>query len=219
VVERDDVVSWLKRRKGWRHLDDRVTDLGWVYLVNAQPDEVLDGAADLDRTAGPILVVKRNGGVWELPWSPDLVPAIGAPDEASFDRLMWDAGRPLNLDLAADWVSGPKQAATAPVGVAHVAAWLRNTRNWRHVESRVADLGWAFSVSTQPDAYHDGNQYAMTYGNGPMMVVKRTGAWWQLSSMPSMVPAFDASSEEQFYQVMRDALGSFDEEHPTGWIS
>lgn len=214
------MVSWLKQRKGWRHLDDRITDLGWVYLVNAQPDAVFDGVAGLDRGAGPILVVKRNGGVWELPWSPDLVPAIGAPDEQAFGRLMWDAGRPVNLDQASEWV-GPQQPAdqTALVGIEQVTTWVRNTTSWRHVEDRIADLGWAFTVSTQPDEYHDGNEFAVTYGNGPMVVVKRTGAMWQLASTPDMISALQAPSEKDFYEVLRASLPGLDEERPTGWLN
>ncbi len=219
MVTRENVVGWLAARRGWRHLDDRVTDLGWVFLVNGQPDEVLDGAEELDRTAGPILVVKRNGGVWELPWSPHLVPAIGAPDEASFTRFMWDAGRPVNLDLASDWVTTRQSDLTALVGKEQVATWIRNTTGYRHVENRIADLGWAFAVSTQPDEYHDGDDGAMTYGNGPQIVVKRTGAVWPLSSAPGMVPAFSAPSEGAFYQILRANLPAFDEERPPMWIA
>jgi len=219
VVTRENVVGWLAARRGWRHLDDRVTDLGWVFLVNGQPDEVLDGTAELDRTAGPILVVKRNGGVWELPWSQNLLSAIGAPDEATFNRLMWDAGRPVNLDLAKDWVTTRQSDLTALIGKEQVATWIRNTTGYRHVEDRIGDMGWAFMVSTQPDAYHDGNEYAMTYGNGPQVIVKRTGAVWPLSSEPSMVPAFSAQSEEAFYQILRDVTPNFNEEQPPMWIA
>ena len=102
-VTRAQLVTWLATRRGWRHLDDRVTDLGWAYLVNTQPDKVLDGKAELSRDAGP-LVVTKNGAVWALPWSPDTVPALSARDEATFHDLMVAAGHPLKADQPTEWV-------------------------------------------------------------------------------------------------------------------
>lgn len=86
--------------------------------------------------------------------------------------------------------------------------WLRDTRNWRHIDSRIHDLGWAFSVSTMPDAFHDGDQSAMTYGNGPLVVSKRTGEVWSLASTPDMVPAFSARDETQFHRVLATVPGA-----------
>jgi hypothetical protein len=102
-VTRAQVVTWLATRRGWRHLDDRITDLGWAYLVNTQPDNVLDGKAELSREAGP-LVIGRNGAVWALPWSPQTVPALGAPDERTFHELMTAAGHPLDPGHPAEWI-------------------------------------------------------------------------------------------------------------------
>lgn len=103
-VTRAQVVTWLATRKGWRHLDARVTDLGWAYLVNTQPDNVLDGKATLSRDAGP-LVVGRNGAVWALPWSPETVPALAAQDATTFHSLMFAAGHPLNPDQPTEWLA------------------------------------------------------------------------------------------------------------------
>lgn len=100
-VPRERVVAWLAARHGWRHLDDRVTDLGWAYLVNTQPDDYLDGRCGLSRAAGP-LVVAKNGAVWALPWSPGNVPALAARDETTFHQLMSAAGHP--LDRPAEWI-------------------------------------------------------------------------------------------------------------------
>ncbi|MGB3438524.1 MAG: hypothetical protein WBA97_07195 [Actinophytocola sp.] len=103
AVTRAQVVTWLATRRGWRHLDDRITDLGWAYLVNTQPDNVLDGKAALSRDAGP-LVVAKNGAVWALPWSPETVSALAAQDETTFHNRMFTAGHPLNPDQPTEWI-------------------------------------------------------------------------------------------------------------------
>jgi hypothetical protein len=102
-VPRERVVDWLAAHRSWRRVEERVTDLGWAYLVNTQPDDCLAGKAGLSRDAGPLLVVKSTGAVWELPWSPKLVPAIGAPDEPTFHARVAAAGFP--LPGPADWVT------------------------------------------------------------------------------------------------------------------
>jgi hypothetical protein len=116
---------------------------------------------------------------------------------------------------------GPAYTQVAAPFVDHerVIGWLSVATGWRHLESRVVDLGWAFSVSTQPDEYHDGGDpHAMTYGNGPMIVVKRTGAVWRLSSRPAMVPAFAAATEDDFDRVMRAGYPHYDPDHPPEWL-
>lgn len=102
-VSRARVVTWLATSRRWRHLDDRVTDLGWAYLVNTQPDDHLDGRCGLSRNAGP-LVVAKNGAVWALPWSPETVPALAARDETTFHNLMFAAGHPLSPDHPTEWI-------------------------------------------------------------------------------------------------------------------
>jgi hypothetical protein len=104
AVSRARVVAWLANREAWRHVDDRVTDLGWAYLVNTQPDDYLDGRCGLSRDAGP-LVVTKNGAVWALPWSPGTVPALAAQDETTFHQLMAAAGHPLNRGKPDEWLS------------------------------------------------------------------------------------------------------------------
>ena len=104
IVSRARVVAWLAATRAWRHLDDRVTDLGWAFLVNTQPDDHLDGRCGLSRHAGP-LVVAKNGAVWALPWSQRTVSALAARDEASFHRLMRAAGHPLQPEHPHEWVT------------------------------------------------------------------------------------------------------------------
>jgi hypothetical protein len=84
--------------------------------------------------------------------------------------------------------------------------WIRATYGWRHVESRISDLGYAFVVDTQPDEYHDGDRSAMTYGNGPMTVVKRTGGVWEFGSNPAFWGLYAARTEEEFRRELRKLL-------------
>jgi hypothetical protein len=80
--------------------------------------------------------------------------------------------------------------------------WIHLRYRWRHVEDRIAETEFSFLVSTQPDEYHDGNHNAMTYGNGPVVVIKRTGAVWPLSSSPDSFGALNATTEEAFYAAL-----------------
>jgi hypothetical protein len=46
------VVTWLRTRFDWRHIDDRVTDVGWAYSINTQTDAFLDTGDLLDSAVG-----------------------------------------------------------------------------------------------------------------------------------------------------------------------
>jgi hypothetical protein len=97
-----------------------------------------------------------------------------------------------------------------------VVAWVAARHGPRHAEARTGDGGFAFWVSTQPDAYHDGDRNAMTYGNGPSVVLKATGAAWHLSSSPSDMPIFNATTEAEFRKAMKDAGNKLDSPHE--WV-
>lgn len=212
-VAREQVASWLAERHDWRHVDDRITDLGWMFLVNTQPDEFLDGTGAQNPAAGPIVVVKASGAVWWLPFAPHLVPAIGAPDEQRFHEELAQAGHLLNQGDPHEWLR--PAVATREL----VAQWLAEKYHWRHLEDRIVDRDWVFVVNTQPDAYLDGNENAMTYGNGPLMIVKRTGAVWALSSSPATMPVVGATDEQAFDELMRTAEPHFDRDRPSaGWL-
>lgn len=97
-----------------------------------------------------------------------------------------------------------------------VVAWAAMKHGPRHAEARTGDGGFAFWVSTQPDAYHDGYRDAMTYGNGPSVVLKSTGAAWNLSSSPVDMPIFNATTEREFRKAMKDAGKKLDS--PDEWV-
>ena len=97
-----------------------------------------------------------------------------------------------------------------------VVAWVAIRQATKHAEKRVTDGGFAFWVDTQPDDYHDGYEHAMTYGNGPSVVVKRTGAVWNLASNPGSLPIYGAKSEQELHATMKEA--GMDPGTPHEWI-
>lgn len=94
-VTREQLMSWLAERASWQYLDDRITDLGWMFLVNSQPDEFLEGTGPHDPTAGPIVVVKGSGAVWWLSFSPNLARALGTTSAREFHQEMSHVTHPL----------------------------------------------------------------------------------------------------------------------------
>jgi len=86
-----------------------------------------------------------------------------------------------------------------------MVAWVAVRYGAKHAEKRTADGGFAYWVDTQPDAFHDGDQFAMTYGNGPAVVVKATGEAWFLASNPDSMPVYNARSEPELKQLLREA--------------
>lgn len=216
-VTRDQVVAWLAERSGWRHFDNRITDLGWLFLVNTQPDDFLDGTGPQDPAAGPIVVVKGSGAAWWLPLSPNLTRAIGAVGAQEFHEEMAQAGHPLPAEPN-EWLIERPELPKRELTRERVTEWLAEQYGWRHLDDRISDQGWAFSVNTQPDGYLDGDESAMTFGNGPMFVLKRTGAVWALPSHPGMIPVFSARDEHDFQKLMRAAMPFYDKDRPTAWL-
>jgi hypothetical protein len=82
----EEVAAWLRAEFGWRHIEDRVTDRGWAYMVNTQSDAFLDTGDMHDALIGngPIIVVKRTRGIWFFGSSPDFLPALEATSETDF---------------------------------------------------------------------------------------------------------------------------------------
>lgn len=92
--------------------------------------------------------------------------------------------------------------------------WVRATYGPRHADRRVSDIGFAWLIDTQPDAYLDGDTSAMTWGGGPVIVVKRTGAVWHTGSNPMFFPLYEARTEEEFRRAMAAAMPQCDPDRP-----
>ena len=92
---------------------------------------------------------------------------------------------------------------TDEVTFAQVVAWGR--AQYPDIERRVIDVGWAFKVDLQPAEYLDnpGHYEAMTFGAGPLIVVKSTRKVWQLGSGPDFLPMHEATTERQFKRALR----------------
>ncbi|MCX4672431.1 hypothetical protein OG453_38250 [Streptomyces sp. NBC_01381] len=84
-----------------------------------------------------------------------------------------------------------------------LVAWLKDRHGWRHYDGRVVDIGFAFTVSPQPDAYLMGDQAAFVMGLGPTIVLKRTGAVWGTGGNPYFMPLWQARTEEEFEAAFR----------------
>jgi len=215
---REDVVRWAAETYGPRHAQRRVSDRGFAFWVDTNSDGYHDGHEQQVYGGQSVLVLKRTGGFWHVGSDPWSHAVYTADTERRLRRAMKKVG--LNPKRPAGTITPrPPELADVdypPPSVTHerLVAWLRVITGWRHLESRIVDLGWAFSVSTQPDEYHDGNTYAMTYGNGPMIVVKHNGAAWRLASTPDLVPAFSAATEDEFWRILADAAPYFDRNNP-----
>lgn len=96
----------------------------------------------------------------------------------------------------------------------HVRDWVRGKYGPRCAEGRITDLGYAYSVDSQPDAALAGDTSAVTYGNGPDLVVKRTGAVWQFGSNPMLLPLYEARSEDELRRSMATLLPGTDPDRP-----
>ena len=230
---RDDVVRWAGETFGPRHADTRVSGRGFVFWVDTNSDGYHDGYEQPVYGGMSVLVLKRTGDFWYVGSNPGSLGVWDATTERQLRRALRKAGlRPRRPAGTITAVPRPEWAVpvfedqfepepydpTPPLTRERLVAWLRVARGWRHLDARIHDLGWAFSVSTQPDEYHDGNLNAMTYGNGPLIVIKRNGAAWTLSSSPAMVPAFQAATEDDFWRTLSDAAPYFDPNTPQEWI-
>jgi hypothetical protein len=86
-----------------------------------------------------------------------------------------------------------------------IVGWVAIHYGPKYAEKRTSDRGFAYWIDTQPDAFHDGYEDAMTFGNGPCVVVKRTGDVWYLASNPDSLPIHKARTERQLRRRLRDA--------------
>ncbi|AXB43240.1 YrhB domain-containing protein [Amycolatopsis albispora] len=170
---------------------------------------------DIDPRVGPMLVHKATGGAWYLRAEPPNRAVFAMPSAAMIDGAMRAAGvdpaRPHDMFP----FQPPPPSAPTTATVAEVAAWLRAEYGWRHIEDRITDRGWAYSVNTQSDAFLDtGDPNDALIGNGPIIVVKRTRGIWFFGSNPILYPAMDATNEIDFYVARRAVFRNDDPSRP-----
>ena len=202
MVDNPALRNWLAMRYGWRVFDIMITDRGFGYTVANNPDPYGPVGSVMNHGNDPLVIVKRTGAVWRLGTTPNFSPAFEALDEKTFyaalatvlpgrDLRQPDDALPADVDLDAP-------AFTRPA----LEVWLSRQFGWQVLDGRIRDVGYAYSVSTHPDAFHAGDQSAMTYGSGPLIAIKRTGAVWALGANPVELPIFEATDEASFYAAL-----------------
>ncbi|BCL83572.1 hypothetical protein ccbrp13_60370 [Ktedonobacteria bacterium brp13] len=71
------------------------------------------------------------------------------------------------------------------IDYATVEEFVKKMFNESSVSDRIHDVGFAYRVNTQPRAYIDSRDLRkMTFGNGPIIIVKDTGIAYGFSSNP-----------------------------------
>jgi hypothetical protein len=206
MLTRETLTVWLTERYASAHISDG----GPVFWVDSDPE------------VGPLLVVKATGAAWRFGAEPAKRAVFGMPSEAVFRRSMRAAG----LDPTQPHDVVPLElppllpsAAPRPVSPDEVVTWLRTRFDWQHIENRVTDIGWGYSINTQTDAFLDtGDPLQGVVGNGPIIVVKRTRGVWFFGSSPDLWPALDAATEADFYAARRAVFRRSDPHQPDQWL-
>jgi hypothetical protein len=202
VLDNMPLREWLERQYRWLPTCVRLTDRGFAYVAAYEPDPYAPAESVANFGHEPVMIIKRTRAVWRLGRDPIFRPLFEARDERSFTAALAATlpGRDLRHP---DHTLPPDLELDVPAVTMDVLPpWLSRQFGWQVIEGRIHDLGYAYSVSTQPDAYHAGDQSAMTYGNGPLIVIKRTGAVWALGANPVEMPIFEARDDESFYAAL-----------------
>jgi hypothetical protein len=140
-------------------------------------------------TGAGVLVRRKTGDYWHLTEVPDDV--LAARSDRRFRRAL-----------------GKRDAAgsiRAGVRPEQLGEWLRE-RGYQHIEARVTDVGWAFVVSTQADAFFaNGTRPRPEDGRG-LVVVKHTGEVWALDLSQRYVWGWVSGDETTFRAWMAAEL-------------
>ncbi len=205
-VSLEQVMAWLR---GQRHrAGDSLYDGGFGYWVVA-PGE----------NAPLSMIVKRDGAVWTTSTHPNTIPLRNTRTEQDFHAELARLFPGIDPGQPTEWL--PPLSHPAPVGGVtreRAVGYAAAVYGPRHAEGRVAEADFGFWVNTQPDAYMDGDERAMTYGNGPTLIMKSNGAIWNLASNPGSLPLYQATSEQDFHDRYRAAFPGADPNKPSSWL-
>lgn len=206
-VSLEQVMAW---QRGQHHrAGDSLYDGGFGYWIVA-PGE--NGALTM--------VVKRNGAVWTTSTHPATVPLRNARTEQEFHEELARIFPGIDLDQPTEWLPPlPHPVPAGGVTRDRVIEWAATVYGPRHAANRVAEAEFGYWINTQPDAYLDGDGWAMTYGNGPTLIMKSNGAVWNLASNPDSLPLYNVTSEKEFYKTYGKIVRSFDQNQPDGWLA
>lgn len=136
-----------------------------------------------------VLVRRRTGDFWDVHEVPE------AAVTTKSDRRLRNA-------LGKRPVAGSIRAGVTPE---QLREWLR-VRGYQHIEARVTDVGWAFAVSTQPDAAFAGGTPPLPQHGRGLVVVKHTGEVWGLDLSQRYVWDWVSGDETTFLAWMAAEL-------------
>ena len=107
-----------------------------------------------------------------------------------------------------------------------VQNYIRQKYNEQDGSDRIDDMGFAYYIDTQPREYLDTkDDFNMTIGNGPIVILKETGDIYSFSSNPSHmfgssgVGVNTAKTEDEFNDALSELKNKGDSSaNPIGRI-
>lgn len=204
-VSLEQVMAWLRgRRPG-----DSIYDGGFGYWIVA-PGE----------NAPLSMIVKHNGAVWTTSTHPATMPLRNTRTEQDFHAELGRLFPGIDPGQPTEWLPPlPHPARVGGVTRERVVEYAAAVYGPRHAETRVNEADFGYWLNTQPDAYLDGDERAMTYGNGPTLIMKSNGAIWNLASNPDSLPLYNVTSEEEFYKTYKKISRGFDRNKASSWLT
>lgn len=204
-VSLEQVMAWLRTNRP----GDAIYDGGFGYWVVA-PGE----------NAPLSMIVKHNGAVWTTSTHPNTVPLRNTRTEQDFHAELARLFPGIDTAQPTEWLPPlPHPPRAGGVTRERVVEYAAAVYGPRHAETRVAETDFGYWLNTQPDAYIDGDQMAMTYGNGPTLIMKSNGSIWNLASDPGSLPLFSVTSEDDFYATYEKLGRGFDRNKPSSWLT
>lgn len=87
-VRPEQLGGWLRER-GYHHVEERVSDVGWAFVVSTRADtHYANGTTPLPHDDRGLVVVKRTGEVWAPNMTPEQLWSWVMSDETTFRGWM-----------------------------------------------------------------------------------------------------------------------------------